>query len=300
MSRADQMRRFLRWAATALALACAAVWALSGWWVGGYARPGWFCMVAGGEAMLGLENPFGNVGVGYNRWYGGLHLGAPRIDTVWAPGVLAGVPVYVCPLWLPTAVFASLALVSWWWFLWRDEVRWAALAPACRRWAPPAGWLIVAGAALLAGFLLRLDDPDALVVWAFLAAAAGVGAYAARGGGLSTAAMWAVVFGAAFFLLAELAFDWSPGVPSYRREFQEPDALRRRRFLGGLVIFAATLIAYALTAGMIRRFERRLRDAGRCMGCGYDLTGNVSGRCPECGRATSPGIDSGPAPREAS
>lgn len=22
---------------------------------------------------------------------------------------------------------------------------------------------------------------------------------------------------------------------------------------------------------------------GRCAGCGYDLTGNVSGRCPECG-----------------
>jgi len=22
---------------------------------------------------------------------------------------------------------------------------------------------------------------------------------------------------------------------------------------------------------------------GRCQTCGYDLTGNVSGRCPECG-----------------
>ncbi|MBP7746729.1 MAG: hypothetical protein KA383_11420 [Phycisphaerae bacterium] len=25
---------------------------------------------------------------------------------------------------------------------------------------------------------------------------------------------------------------------------------------------------------------------GHCTGCGYDLTGNVSGRCPECGTAT--------------
>jgi hypothetical protein len=28
---------------------------------------------------------------------------------------------------------------------------------------------------------------------------------------------------------------------------------------------------------------------GHCQRCGYDLTGNVSGRCPECGSPTSPG-----------
>lgn len=33
-----------------------------------------------------------------------------------------------------------------------------------------------------------------------------------------------------------------------------------------------------------RRRERRERLAsGQCENCGYDLTGNVSGRCPECG-----------------
>ncbi len=31
-----------------------------------------------------------------------------------------------------------------------------------------------------------------------------------------------------------------------------------------------------------RRFRRR---TGLCMACGYDLTGNASGACPECGRA---------------
>jgi hypothetical protein len=30
-------------------------------------------------------------------------------------------------------------------------------------------------------------------------------------------------------------------------------------------------------------FERPARDHGLCLGCGYDLTGNVSGVCPECG-----------------
>ena len=31
---------------------------------------------------------------------------------------------------------------------------------------------------------------------------------------------------------------------------------------------------------------RRRYAAGRCQACGYNLTGNVSGRCPECGAAT--------------
>jgi hypothetical protein len=39
-----------------------------------------------------------------------------------------------------------------------------------------------------------------------------------------------------------------------------------------------------------------------CTGCGYDLTGNVTGRCPECGRwvgfpvSRGSGLDEGPGP----
>ena len=32
---------------------------------------------------------------------------------------------------------------------------------------------------------------------------------------------------------------------------------------------------------------RRRFPPGHCQKCGYDLTGNVSGRCPECGKAAS-------------
>jgi len=46
----------------------------------------------------------------------------------------------------------------------------------------------------------------------------------------------------------------------------------------------AALIAYptiAFIRGPLRRWRRRRK--GRCLKCGYNLTGNVSGVCPECG-----------------
>ena len=46
---------------------------------------------------------------------------------------------------------------------------------------------------------------------------------------------------------------------------------------------------------MVRQREReRLAKAGRCARCGYDLTGNTSGICPECGTTVSQKSDSTP------
>ncbi len=42
------------------------------------------------------------------------------------------------------------------------------------------------------------------------------------------------------------------------------------------------LSAVPVVQGPVRRLVRRWR--GCCMVCGYDLTGNRSGRCPECGQ----------------
>ena len=48
-----------------------------------------------------------------------------------------------------------------------------------------------------------------------------------------------------------------------------------------LVALLATYPAIAVIRGPVRRFRRR--RAGLCVECGYNLTGNVSSVCPECG-----------------
>ncbi|MBN1490434.1 MAG: hypothetical protein JXA69_11010 [Phycisphaerae bacterium] len=37
---------------------------------------------------------------------------------------------------------------------------------------------------------------------------------------------------------------------------------------------------------LLRRYRQRHQKPGCCRKCGYNLTGNVSGRCPECGLET--------------
>lgn len=48
-----------------------------------------------------------------------------------------------------------------------------------------------------------------------------------------------------------------------------------------ILLFAA-YPTIALIRGPLRR--RRRRKRGLCLSCGYDLTGNKSGVCPECGK----------------
>ena len=45
----------------------------------------------------------------------------------------------------------------------------------------------------------------------------------------------------------------------------------------------ATLFAACPLAACVRLARRRRKNAGLCTACGYNLTGNVSGVCPECG-----------------
>lgn len=57
-----------------------------------------------------------------------------------------------------------------------------------------------------------------------------------------------------------------------------------RHFRVGVSLLAGLVATYPATAfirGPLRRYRRRKR--GLCVNCGYNLTGNVSGICPECG-----------------
>jgi len=58
---------------------------------------------------------------------------------------------------------------------------------------------------------------------------------------------------------------------------------------GAAAGWAAVLpVAWAAREAYARRVRARV---GCCQACGYDLTGNRSGVCPECGRAVSDGCE---------
>jgi hypothetical protein len=46
------------------------------------------------------------------------------------------------------------------------------------------------------------------------------------------------------------------------------------------------LLFVALPTGYLFWRDRRYQSLS-CQGCGYDLTGNVSGACPECGQTVA-------------
>jgi len=48
------------------------------------------------------------------------------------------------------------------------------------------------------------------------------------------------------------------------------------------------LLALAVPTAILWWLDRRRIPPGHCQICGYNLTGNVSGRCPECGTPTDP------------
>ena len=78
--------------------------------------------------------------------------------------------------------------------------------------------------------------------------------------------------------------------------FRHPPYLRPHRDAGLPLLFAALgcsvtfglLVAWRVAARMLRDQESsdRPRQRNVCEQCGYDLTGNMSGTCPECGSKT--------------
>ncbi len=74
-----------------------------------------------------------------------------------------------------------------------------------------------------------------------------------------------------------------------RRAIPTPPGGRRFEIEFPLGFATVALAAYPIIAfigGPVRRWRRRKR--GLCVRCGYNLAGNVSGVCPECGEAACP------------
>lgn len=70
------------------------------------------------------------------------------------------------------------------------------------------------------------------------------------------------------------------------------DPMELRGLSGALAWLYSTTAAlglwiFAAVGTFIRRRRPAPANPGICRHCGYDLTGNVSGRCPECGRAVN-------------
>lgn len=66
------------------------------------------------------------------------------------------------------------------------------------------------------------------------------------------------------------------------------DLFEPRKVYGvGLPFWPLFLVSLVISCLLWKRVCRRL-PLGLCTHCGYDLTGNVSGRCPECGGSVDP------------
>lgn len=63
------------------------------------------------------------------------------------------------------------------------------------------------------------------------------------------------------------------------------DFVVQLRMIGVVVLLMSPIVLIVGTMVWIDRRDQRRMDPTRCSNCDYDLTGNVSGICPECGTA---------------
>jgi hypothetical protein len=65
------------------------------------------------------------------------------------------------------------------------------------------------------------------------------------------------------------------------------DASSHRKWAGIILMYGGTICSGAIIVHCVLRKRREARVLpGFCRNCGYNLLGNVSGVCPECGALT--------------
>ena len=86
---------------------------------------------------------------------------------------------------------------------------------------------------------------------------------------------------------AELPWLWVksiPDPPMLRLDalwMNDPASSQKKLILPCWIPF----VVLAIPTALLWHRDRRAHPPGHCQTCGYHLTGNVSGRCPECGKA---------------
>jgi hypothetical protein len=83
-------------------------------------------------------------------------------------------------------------------------------------------------------------------------------------------------------------FAWQPSAPRWLPNAFPGMTARGSAVWRGWLPLWIPLVLVATPTGFSLWLARRPRGPGRCAGCGYDLTGNQSGHCPECGRRVHP------------
>lgn len=77
---------------------------------------------------------------------------------------------------------------------------------------------------------------------------------------------------------------WETG-RRWGRLLLQPSYSHFPQFLWLRVPLLIPFVAIAIPTTVLWYRDRRRAKLGYCAKCGYDLTGNESGRCPECGKA---------------
>lgn len=86
---------------------------------------------------------------------------------------------------------------------------------------------------------------------------------------------------------------WYPTMQSRKQTFQYGPVARNLLATMGITVIAVPLVVPTVLATLLAVWlwipQLCRPRAMRCAACDYDLTGNTSGRCPECGKRTARG-----------
>jgi hypothetical protein len=296
MARRSRTRRVLKWVGTAACAAGLAAWATSRWYAVGFCHDDVFLLsVARGAILICVSEEWYNRCGWEDAWYpesvpphGAAHIDEPGLE--WTVPAIRRTFVSAIgtwwtirmPLWCATTLMVCADIL-----LMRDRRRKARCVDPRRPWLP-----------LRPSFFWGSAVASMLLVTLWLASGRysctfhdkGRHAVELHHGMLSVRSIpecvrwlwenppWYCVSRAERFEL-----DWVPHVADCMQS--SVGSWWEVNVPLWLPLLVTAIPAVRMVSG------RRRVPSGHCQNCGYDLTGNVSGRCPECGSERPPGID---------